>query len=238
MKDFDTIKWGFIFSAIGIALGWFLSQLSQWWRVRQEDKKTLKQVLFNLLEIHNIFSRYDVEKPTEIISEKILKEISNEQATQESKQQIQQILLNLYKPFVNEQMYQEIQNIEEKYQSAISELSKIDPLAAYYLSGKTSILDKLELIEDWFTEYMETFAAAEQGTDKKINLMDLLKPNIMDEAITDTEKQIISIAWKINPVVWWNTKNVIAKNKRMSNNEWEKKIDRFYDDLKSKITAK
>lgn len=233
MEEFDKIKWGFIFSLLAVAVGWFLNHLSQWWRVRIEDKRVLKEVLFNLLETHNIFLRFDMDKPLNIVTEKLVREIPNAENTEAGKTEIRKLLLHLAEPFMQKLLIDEIRNLETGYKFSIAALSKIDPLAAFYLSGKTSIIDKLNQMENWLEsitqQYPEDFSISDAGKSK---LMGTLKPNMIDEAIKDTEKQIISIAWKINPVVWWNTKKLMKEKKSSSNDYWKDRIDELFNELK------
>jgi hypothetical protein len=148
MTDFNKILWGFIFSAVGIVFGWTLNQLGQWFRTRQEDKKNLKIVLFNLLETYFVFIRSDLDKYVQKITNKVHSIIPASEQTEETKVIMQTIYSGILTNYLKPDLLKEIKIIQENYQSSIKTLATVDPLTAYYLSGRTNILETFDTIED------------------------------------------------------------------------------------------
>ena len=75
---------GSVATTISIAFGWTLNQLTQWFRARQEDKKHLKMVLFNLFESYNLFMRIDMDRYSEKITVKVHERIPKEQQSEDA----------------------------------------------------------------------------------------------------------------------------------------------------------
>ena len=233
MSDYNKLLWGFIFSLIGTAFGWTLNQASQWFRARQEDEKNLKKVLYNLLEIYYIFLRSDIEKFTERITDKIYALIPEDEQTIQSKRDLTSICKDFAESLLKPELLDEFKKIEVSYQESVKTLATIDPLTAYYLSGKTSILEGFEKVENYFEQLKQTYPteATEIESGAK-QVMNTLKPDILDETIKDLEGDILDIAWKINPVVWFKTKRTIQRIKQNTSRQVDKNIDEFLEKLK------
>lgn len=147
MGDFDKLIWGFIFSVTGIAFGWTLNQFGQWFRGRQDDKKNLKLVLFNLFELYFLLHRSDLDKFISKIADKVLTKIPIEQQTEEARQYLRNIYLTIFNGTLLPDFQKDVQIAQESYNKAINNLASIDPLTAYYLSGKTTILEVSSVVE-------------------------------------------------------------------------------------------
>lgn len=232
MNDFNKIIWGFTFSAIGIAFGWVLNQLSQWFRTRQEDKKNLKVVLFNLLETYFIFIRSDFDKYIQKITDKVLSKMPTDQQTEESKAFMNNlyssILINHLKPELISQM----KSIQVNYKDSIKTLSAIDPLTAYYLSGKTNILETFDTIQNMFDNVKSQFPSEHNEIQASANMvMDILKPDIFKDSLNDLEKEIKSIALKINPFLWFKSIRAIKRLKRNINQKLDNDLDELFEKL-------
>lgn len=232
MTDFDKILWGFIFSAIGVAFGWTLNQLGQWLRTRQEDKKGLKVVLFHLLETYFIFVRSDLEKYVEKLTEKVHSKIPEDQHTQELKTTIQKLYSDLFKSYLNPVLSTELEVVQESYQKAIKTLATIDPLTAYYLSGKKNVIETFDAIQVWVEEVKNKFPAEkneiEQSGEK---VLGILKPNILQDTLNELEKEIRGIAWKINPYIWFKSVKAIERLKSNANQRLDREIDKLLEQV-------
>lgn len=225
MNELETLKWGAILSGIGIAFGWFLNQLTGWWRVRRDDKRVLKQVLYNLLEVHHLLNRFDIDEPVEKISERLLDKLSPEENTEENRAILKKFIYKEAASFFQSITSKDLKVFEEKYENSITELSKIEPIRAFYLSDKTKIIDKIKLIEAWVDNVYEKYPSdATEMEITKRELSDILSPNVMDGSLKDLKQEMIAIAWKINPIIWLRTKNLLNKNNQV-NAEWENKIN-------------
>lgn len=226
MMDFDKIFWGFVFSAAGIVIGWILNQTGQWFRTRQEDKKNLKQVIFNLLETYHWFLRCDFDAIAKLITDKIFATIPKAQQTPQANAELNKFYSDFVMNYLKPEILDELDSIEEGYQSSIKSLASIDPLTAFYLSGKTSVLDKLEMIEEWYEDLQNKtpFNADEIAQGGKI-AMEIIRPDILGSELKDLEDDILKLAFKVNPVMWWRTRITVRRMKRSVTIEMEKKIE-------------
>jgi hypothetical protein len=232
MTDFDKIFWGFIFSAIGIVFGWTLNQLGQWFRTRQEDKKNLKIVLFYLLETNFVFIRSDFDKYIKKFMSKVYSKIPLNEHTEEVKTLIQTIHSFIITNYLKPDLLKEIKIVQENYQNSIKTLAAIDPLAAYYLSGRTNILETFDTIEKLFVNIEELFP--NEQNEIKIGasqVFAIIKPDLFKTSLDDLEKDIRKIAWKINPYVWLKSIQAIKRLKANINKKMDKEFDKLFDKL-------
>jgi hypothetical protein len=233
MTDFDQIFWGFVFSAVGIVFGWILNQLGQWFQTRQEDKKNLKIVLFNLLETYFIFIRSDFDKYNQKISDKVHSIIPLNDQPEEAKVFMQIIYSAIVTNYLKPDLLKEIKNVQENYQSSIKTLATIDPLTAYYLNGRVNILETFDIIDEMFDNVKEQFPTEHNEIQIGANqAMNIIKPDIFKDTLVDLENDIKKIAWKINPYVWFNSKRAINRLKVNTNENLDKEIDKMFDKLK------
>ena len=234
MEEFDKIIYGFIFSIVGIVVGWFLNQIGQWFKVRSDQKKTLKFVLFNLLETYHLFSKSDFDSFTKKISSKVKSYIPSNEQTIATETYIDQIFSDLVTNYLKPRLLSELNEIENDYKNSILSLAEIDPITAYYLNGKSSILERFEQMESWMKmlEYQNPNDAQEIKKSSKL-VMEIIKPNMFTETQTELEKDIKKIAFKINPVVWYNSGKAIKRVKENLSKEIDKEIDEIFDKLKS-----
>lgn len=232
MEDFDKVLWGFGFSIIGILFGWALNLISQWFNVRQDDKKNLKLVLFNLLETYFIFIRSDFDKYIEKITIKVQNKIPSQHQNKETKEFIQNLYLGIVNNHLKPELIEDLKLIQTNYQSSIKTLASIDPLTAYYLSGRINITQSFDNIQMMFEEIKNQFPAEVNKIQSETNkAIALLKPDLFKKSLIDLEKDIKKIAFKINPVVWFKSINAINRAKTNSNKKLDKEIDKMFDKL-------
>lgn len=234
MNEFDKIFWGFIFSAIGILFGWTLNQMGQWFRTREEDKKNLKTVLFNLLEIYFLFIRSDFDKIIKQVTNKVFDKLPIDQRSEEGKVIIYQLYQGIATTYLKPDLIEEIKSVQENYKNAIKTLASIDPITAYYLSGKTEIMKHFDSAENWFDNMKEQFPDDEEQINFVANkAIDFIKPDILNDVLDDLEDDITNIAFKINPYVWYKSKKAIKRLKTSGNEKIDKEIDNLFERIET-----
>lgn len=232
MNDFDKILWGFIFSTMGIVLGWLLNQTGQWFKTRHEDKRNLKQVIFNLLELYHWFLRCDFHAINKLITDKVFEKISNAEQTDQTRTDLNKLFSDYVMNYIKPEILEELHKIEGSFQISIKSLSNIDPLAAFYLSGKTSILEKFEIIEKWF----QTVGLTNPEDASEIELVEkqvikTIKTDLLKDELKELEEYIFNIALKVNPVMWFRTRRMVIRMKKLANEGIDKKIDDLLNKL-------
>ncbi len=232
MGESDNLIWGFIFSIIGIAFGWGLNQASQWFSTRQQDKRSLKLVLYNLMETYNLFSKSDFDKYIEKITQQVFKRLSVNEQTVEVEQFMKEIYSSLAENYLKPDLLDDLDDIEDDYQNAIKELANIDPITAYRLSGKTTILDRFEDMSDIMEDFKQIFPSEadeiESGTK---TILQQTRKQMLKEALSALEDDIREIAWKINIWEWWRAKRTVKYIKEKAEEEIDKKIDSLFNDI-------
>jgi hypothetical protein len=237
MTDLDTIFWGFIFSAVGIAFGWFLNELGQWFRTRKEDKKIKNQILYNLLEINFVFNQLETSEITQLLADRILVRIPKEEQTEELKQFLNQFYSEIIGELLEDNVNVKLEIIEAKYSKALDDLATIDPITAYRLNGKTNIMQSFDILHDYFDAVKKQFPGEEEVIQDQINsTIYSLKPEVIKEAISDLEDEIKDLALSINPWIWFKVRKTLQSSKDRIRNEGAKKIDKLLDKLMPKIT--
>jgi len=232
MNDFEKTVWVFIFSAIGIVFGWTLNQLGQWFRTRQEDKKNLKIVLFNSLETYFIFIRNDLDKVVQKVTDRVFEKIPQDQRTEGGKKIIHTIYSAIFTNYLKPELLEELKVIQKNYQNSIKTLASSDPLMAYYLSGKTNVIERFDTIQSWFDNLKEQFP--NEGNEIELGakqVLGVIKPDIVNQTLADLEKDIKNIAWKINPYVWYKSIRAVKQLKSNANEQLDKEIDELLNKL-------
>lgn len=233
----ENFNWTYLGALFSVAFGWFLNELGQWFRTRKEDKKIKKQILYNLLETNFIFNQLDTSEITQILTNRILLRIPENEQTEELKQYLNQLYSGIIGGLLQNDVAEKLSTIEEKYIKAVDNLATIDPITAYRLSGKTNIMQSFDLLQDYFEEVKGHFPGEEELVQNQISsTVDALKPEIIKEALSDLEDEIKDIAFSINPWTWIKVKRTLQSSKDRIKNEGEKKIDELLDKLIPKVT--
>lgn len=233
MEKFD---WTYIAALLSVAFGWFLNELGQWFRTRKEDRKIKKQVLFYLLETHFTFNKLDTSEITNLLSQKVLERIPKNEQTDEAKQFINQLYAGIIGGFVEDNVAESLEEIEEHYTKSINELSKLDPITAYRLNGKNKIFNVFDLLHAYYDEVKETFPN-ESGLDEQIELtVETIKPEIIKDAISDLEDEIRGIALSINLWTWYRARKTVKNTKTKVRKDDEKKIDELLNMIMPEMT--
>ena len=224
----------FISSLIFIGFGWFLNETSQWFRLRKEDKKKLKQVLYSLLETFYLFSLSHPEYYKDVIdsvSRKVIEMFPKETQTEEIKNYLSSFYFDILKEVLKPVWINRLPEIKNNYQLSINELSNIDPILAYQISGNTSIFEYFKEMETLLKEFKGFLEKNKTSSNVVQLLTDKVKSTLFNEAINDLENDIRKIAWKINPVVWYNSQKTIKYRKETIKKESKEKIDKFFNEI-------
>jgi hypothetical protein len=230
-------NWTYLGALFSVAFGWFLNELGQWFRTRNEDKKIKKQILYNLLKTYFIFNQLDTSEITQMLTNRILLRIQKNEQTEELKQYLNQLYSGIIGGLLQNNISDKITTIEKKYTKAVDSLATIDPITAYSLNGKTNIMQSFDLLQEYFEEVKGHFPGEEELVQNQISSsFDALKPEIIKEAISDLEDDIKNIAYSINPWTWIKVKSSFQSSKDIIKNEGEKKIDELLDKLIPKAT--
>ncbi|GAB5418851.1 MAG: hypothetical protein Crog4KO_01680 [Crocinitomicaceae bacterium] len=231
MEDYDKIYIGFLFSIIGIVSGWGLNQLSQWFRVRKDDKRKVKRVLFNLLETYFLFQRSDTDKYFNYYKETVLSKVPGGFQSEVKAQLESAIDLNLVPNLVTPELIEESKTVRVSYEESVNSLSEIDPILAYYLSGRTNVLERFEKLGSWL-ESMSSEEENEEEFNQGVNMvLNIAKPDLIAESLDDLRADVLKVARKINPIVWLKARKALKHLDNNSEETMKKQINAFVDKM-------
>lgn len=224
----------FLGPLFGIGIGWLLNHADQWFKARQEDKRKLKEVLYNLLETYHLFIRSDFDRYIKLISNKVFQRLPKEHQTAEVDIFLNQLYSNMINNFLKPDLINDNKKIEKSYQDSIKLLSSVDPFLAYKLGGKTAIIKFFEHFDNYIKELNEnlikTYPSDTEGIQGSFKIIgDIIKPDIINEAIKILEEDIYKVAFEINLVVWLKSRRILSKIKRRITIEVDKKLDEMID---------
>jgi hypothetical protein len=234
-SDSNKLILGFVFSAMAILLGWFLNQLGQWFKVRHEDKKNVKKILYHLLEIYFLLLRYDMEDFIKKLSKAALDNIPKEQHTEETRKLLNDIYRNMAENHMRPVIVSEFKKLEESYAEAIKELSGIFPLIAFELSGKASIIQRLEGINTWVESLQNSnINISTIGINKGVSIS---TPLLIKDTIADFENILLKISQKIGFSTWLRTRKTIKEMKHQVDAGFEMQLNTIMSQVKEQIAS-
>jgi hypothetical protein len=209
------IDWSVLTALISLSFGWFLNEVGHWSRSRKGDLKIKKQILFNLLETHFLFTRFSTSEDKENFINKILTRIPREQRTEEVYNYLEKIYSEVVCKMIEDIALEGLKGIEIKYSSAVESLAAIDPITAYKLSGKSTIFQTLvDCINQGIKVALQLQPQQREEIIQGISKgMEFIKPGLVKEAINKLEDEILKIAYSIGIRTWWRTKKMINDSK-------------------------
>lgn len=230
-----------IATLVSIVIGWFLNELSYHFRTCGEEKKQLKEVLFNLLEIWYLikFTNTDfIKAPIDMLINKLNNKFPEIQKNKEVSTQLRPVIQQMAQVLMPPVVPQNIDKISERYQSTVDSLSRIDPLMAYRLTGNPEIYNYLSTIDDRLEKIKNVIESLDVSADEsRLASIKTLKPIIIEKVIKIFEKDVSAISRKISILTWIKTKRKVRRTDTVILQEADKKIDEMLDNLKKAILS-
>ena len=218
----EKTGWAYISTIVSITLGWFLNELSQWFRTRKEDKKVIKRVLYNLLETYFTFNQLNTSDLIHLLTDRLLIRFPVQDQSLETKDYLNKLFSEIINGFIKDDIVGRLEKIEVGYTLSIENLAAVDPITAYRLNGKTRIIETFDILQEHIKEKVaQSIELNAQFQDH----IDSIKPQIINEAINDLEDEILAISFSINILTWIKTKNTLKRIKGKIKKDGEKKMD-------------
>jgi len=218
----EKFGWTYIATVISITLGWFLNELSQWFRTRKEDKKVIKRVLYNLLETYFTFNQLNTSELIHLLTDRLLTRFPVQDQSLETKNYLNKLFSEIINGFIKDDIVTRLERIEIGYTHSIEELAAVDPITAYRLNGKIRIIETFDILQEHIKEKVSQSAELNVQFQDQI---ESLKPQIINEAINDLEDEILAISFSINILTWIKAKNTLKRIKGKLKKDGEKKMD-------------
>ncbi len=183
-------------------MGWVLSELSGWFKKREEHRRVYRHVVFQLLELYFLLRRIDA-LDVEAWVNRIVARLPKEARTPEVKQQLGMMIKFTIDPMLKEITVPKVKALGAGFEAAVEELSRVDPLTAFKLRGRTELIDQLDLM----TTVVERVRPSDQAPDKRAMEDHLLngvaRPTLLKQAMARTRKEILGLALRCGVFEWW-----------------------------------
>jgi hypothetical protein len=93
-------------------------------------------------------------------------------------------------------------------------------------------METFDTIQNFFDNLKDQFPSDQNDIELGANLvLSNMKPDILQDSLSDLEKDIKRIAWKINPYVWIKSKRVINRLRANSNERINNDIDTIFEKM-------
>ena len=216
----------------GILLGAVISSIGYLIKTRQENKKYINEVMFNLLEIWKIVNMSNVFTsnvfPKALLS-RVKERFPKETISKEDEKFFQKLLPQALEMIDKESGFPEV-NLYERYLLSIQKLSSVQPVLAYSLGQNNMMLKYLKGMDNYIKkqlvdqknnnesldEFSEKFIA-----DAKL----LMESGLLD----DLEKDLILLSFKSNVFNWLSVKSKIKLSRKRRKSLPKEAIDQYID---------
>jgi len=167
-----------LITLLAVVLGWFLNEVANLLRLGREDRRAAGPVLTNLLEIRHQLIAFDAFKSA------LSKELQIPAQAQLQLQVYIRALVPGPPGFI------------EKYEEAISTLSRVDPLRAFRLRGQPFIGPLLD--------HLRTLAASDRAGSEFWSTA--FEPKLLAQIKPRLEELILDLAWAHGWRTWWRAR--------------------------------
>ncbi len=216
-----------ILPLFGVIIGWLLSESGKIFSDKRQDKRKLRKLLFFLLELRFHFTKeltieLEMNKYIEILKNKLAARLGIDKNHPELN-----IDVNAWRPFWeqitsrNKTHDDKFEYLGENIDKILIELAEIYPILAYELSGQHNIKERLNKVDNYFTEL--------QSAADKINfdVKQWINPRLTKNLLEDIDDSIKNIASQIDKQT---LKISSEKINKMANDDDEKEMEIFIEE--------
>ena len=229
-----TIYIPVIAALVGAFVGASIKELSSFYVMRREDKRILKKVLFNQLDVWYEVRRLHFGPMLTMY----LKVVSEKLSRGGVPQELIYSELEKQRPLFNT-LFRQIRlgepgKVQPRYQDAVNELAKVDPVLAFRISGRPEFendLGKLDAFANKMTE------VSTKGSDLEAmgKLMEQVEPTYEELTVIRTLRNLQEDIWrvsrKIGFVTCFRTLWLMHKIKTRTADENDPETDRLLEPI-------
>jgi hypothetical protein len=218
-----------ILPVITLIIGFGLAEFGKYSADRKNDRKKLKRLLFNLLELRwllrqEIVLNSTISKYIERFNIKINDEFGSNSV--ESTNYIKPVITKILKDLIVQP--EKINEIEQNIDATIIELSELYPIFAYKLSGRYKIKEKLENAEKYFQ------AVSNQFEEFPTEIKNWIQPKISNTLISDLDDYIIVIAKKIDRKTIKNVSEILSPVNENDTSDIDEIMKEYINEMKKR----
>jgi hypothetical protein len=221
-----------LITILGVVIGWLLNELSFLIRLRIKDRRKLKKVLFNLLNVYFYLNKLKIKMGPQVdILFNHLKKLLQEPSDPELIEFVKSTFIKNANEILNEYVHEKINSIKNNYESSLKDLSEVNPFLAYRLSDKLDIYDLLDNLESWFKKISSDLNLPNLEIEQ--NLLDAFQNKILKEYLDNLEAEIKKLSFSIGFLYWMKIISQLRKIKkiRVDENEIKKEFDNFLKEI-------
>lgn len=221
-------------SLMGIALSAIIGSLAYWYKVRKDIKVKHKRVLYILLEIRYriLLSLFDSKEATEKYIEYYCQRVKLPR--KDVPVEILDMIETYFRKIANSLQEDNEKRLIKIYESALDDLSNVDPILTYKLTGKERLEIVFQLSHQYIKEFT-TYLNIEHELDKSVQNITLYlnnkKNNTIKLVLDSLNKDIKSLAWKTGMFDYYRCSNIINEGISTENlydfSELDAEIDSF-----------
>lgn len=220
---------------ISVGIGLLFSEIGSWFKIRREDNRNKKKVLFYLLETLHAFQKLDISDDLERLSKKISAKIPGEMNHTDAGRIIHSILSSIIPKIIEKAALKDLKETEDSYKKCIEELSIIDPIVAYKLKGKNKIIDVFDQLGEYVSQFSNKHPGESGNGLNSIDLIDLIKPEVIQASIGDLRIEISNLSRDIGRKTYKNTKRIVYKDSTSQTLEQSTEEDEMLERLFSQL---
>lgn len=219
-----------LITILGVVIGWLLNELSFLIRLRIKDRRKLKKVLFNLLNIYFYLNKLKIKMGPQVdILFNHLKKLLQEPSHPDLIEFVKSTFIKNANEILNEYVHEKINSIKNNYESSLKDLSEVNPFLAYRLSDKLDIYDLLGNLESWFKKISSDLNLPNLEIEQ--NLLDAFQNKILKEYLDNLEAEIKKLSLSIGFLYWMKIIFQLKKIKKIRENEIKKEFDDFLKEI-------
>jgi len=168
---------------VGVLIGWFLSRKSEKDKIKYDEQKRVKRILFILLEIRNeLLQSKKMDKYLRIYIDKVKVKFSISESENIDSSELKLFLKGLITKVNGENNHFDLNN---QFNECIDNLSEIDPFLAYRINGKQNIRS---FIENWENETKKVLES--ENINEVENTVGHFRPKLVEEIQNDLSEII------------------------------------------------
>lgn len=193
-KHMINMKLEYWFPVLSLILGWLLNELGQLFRLRREERKAFGRAIADLLEIRHELKSFNV----------IFGEIKKRLPVSPNDEFVARKFLEDFIP--------QTENLQERYNEAVTLIASIDPLLGFRLRSK-----------DQFKPFLRKLRPLLENDESTKSFIAQFEDKVSDKFAENLEKLILDLAKAHRWKTWWKVRRRFSKPEDIS-----KEIDEMF----------
>ena len=199
-----------ILPLLGVLIGWLLSESGKIFADKRQDKRKLKKLLYFLLELRYHFSKelsyeLDIDRYINLLKNRLADKAGIDRNAPELN-----VGIDVWKPFLENLLAKSktqdktFEYLSENIEKILIDLAEILPILAYELSGRHNIKERLNKVDNYFSEVQSLME------DMPFDIKQWVNPKLTKELLDELDDSIEEIARQIDNQTLQLSKDKIA----------------------------